>query len=105
MLHRDLMIRTDDGSLEQRPDIFHRVRVNVSAYPFFRGMIDRLVSRIVIASTIVSREIVSHDRRGFVRKFRRDESLESFAVTIDRRIKPNLAAAFDDSENHRLASP
>ena len=104
MLHRNLMIRTDDGSLEQRPHVFHCVRVNVTAHPFFSRVIDCLVSRIRIARTIVGREVVRHDRGRFISKLRCDESLESFAVTIDRCIKSNLAATFNSSENHCLVS-
>ena len=48
MLHRDLMIGANDGSLKQRPDIFHRVRVNIAAHPFLSRVIDRLVSRVGI---------------------------------------------------------
>src|SRR6266404_9194915 len=104
MLHRDLMIRANDGSLEKRPDVFHRVRVNIAAHVFLRGVIDRLVSRVRIPASVISRKVISHNRAGFVRELRRDESLESFAVTADRRIKSDFAAAFDGSENHCLVS-
>ena len=34
MLYADLMVRTDDGSLEQTPDAFQRVCVNDAGDPF-----------------------------------------------------------------------
>src|SRR5436309_14764906 len=104
MLHGDLMIRTNDGSLEQRPYVFHCVRVNVAAHPFFSRVIDCLMFRVRIAASVIGRKVVSHNRRGFIGKFRGDESLERFAVAIDSSIKSNFAAALDSSENHCLVS-
>jgi hypothetical protein len=41
------VIGANNGSLEERPNIFHRVRVNITtAHPLFATIVDRFVSRV-----------------------------------------------------------
>src|SRR5467141_745353 len=103
MLHADLMIRTDDRPLEQRPYAFHRVRVNVAAYPFELAVIDRLVTGVRIAASFIGRKIVGHNRGSFVGQLRQNEIAQLLAISNETGIKSNLAAALDSSQNHSLS--
>jgi hypothetical protein len=43
----------NDGSLEKRPDILHRVRVSITAHVFLSRVIDCLVPCVWIAACVV----------------------------------------------------
>jgi len=58
VLRAHLMVRTDDGPLEKAPDAFDPVRVNVSAYPFFRAVVNALMLCVVIADAVVAGIVV-----------------------------------------------
>ncbi len=44
MLDAHLVEKADDGTLEQAPHVFGAVCVNVSHYPFFLGVVHRLMA-------------------------------------------------------------
>ncbi|SRR5712692_8698248 len=66
MLHGDLMIRPNDGSLEQRPDIFERVSVGKPAHVLFLTMVNRYVDRVVIIKAVIAFVFIRRDYSGFV---------------------------------------
>lgn len=60
-----MVVRADDGSLEQRPHALHRVRVNVGLDPRL-GMVDGLVPRVVVGDPPVQLPGVGVDRLGVI---------------------------------------
>ena len=62
MLSGHLVERTDDGTLEQRPDAFDGVGVNVADGPFLDGVVDRLVTSVVVCDAQVGGQFVGVDR-------------------------------------------
>src|SRR6266404_2643105 len=104
MLHADLMIRADDRTLEQRPDAFHRVRVNVAAYPFLSGVIHGLMKRVRIAASLIRGAIIGHNSGCFIGDLRSDEGPQGFATGSQAAIESDLSAALDCAEYHSLAA-
>lgn len=78
MLLRDLMVRTNNGPLKERPDVLKRVCMNDAAYILFFIVVNRSVKRIVIADALVALVLICNYQRGFFCKFRLDESMEDF---------------------------
>src|SRR5580692_2986467 len=60
VLGADLMIRTNDRPLEQRPYALNRVRVDIAAYPFLRAMVDRLMRRVGVGYSNVTRSLIGY---------------------------------------------
>src|ERR1043166_1058923 len=73
MLHRDLMIRANNGSFEKTPNVFESVSVNNTAYILFLAMVNCKVKCVLVLNANVARIIVSHYHGGFIRKFGADK--------------------------------
>ncbi len=51
MLGGQLVIRADNGALEQAPDTLNGIRVNIAAHPLFFAMLYCLVARVRVLYT------------------------------------------------------
>src|SRR6266478_338938 len=60
MLGGNLMIRSDDGTLEKRPDAFNPVGVYIAANPLFGMMVYRFVAGVFVCNPEVSRRFIRH---------------------------------------------
>src|SRR5438874_1785804 len=93
MFDTHFMIRTDNGTLEQTPNAFDAVSVNVANNPFLCGVINPLVFRVGILNSPIGGHFVSIDsfrvRRG---------------VVVDELMQHGLGCVRDDLQsNHAIA--
>ena len=54
MLHGNLMIGTNDRTLEQTPDVLEGVSMNDAAHVFFLPVSDRCVKRVLVCNALIS---------------------------------------------------
>lgn len=64
MLLAQLVVRTDDATLEQAPRAFDGLRVNLAAHPFLVTVIDALVRRVSVPDAPVGWPLVGVDVLG-----------------------------------------
>lgn len=57
-----LMITADNRALQEAPDAFHSVSVNVATNPFLRAMANAFVARVHIFNSPIGRKLISVDR-------------------------------------------
>src|SRR5258706_14310728 len=99
------MIGTNDRPLKQRPDAFYGVRVNIAAYPFLLAMANRLVGRIVIRNSHITRVFVSNQALGFRLRGLFDELVKNDAGRALRAMlhaDSDIATALNRPEHHGL---
>ena len=88
VLRADLVEGSDDGALEQRPDPLHAVCVNVASYPFVLGMIDRLVTSVLVLDAEAGLEFVRVDRFGFGLDVLGDECVKGPLLDVGNTFLP-----------------
>ena len=80
MFGREFMIRTNNRTLKETPDVLNSIGVDITTHPFLSTMVDCLVSSVVVSNTIISRPIIGIDslsvRCGMV------EAMKRFAVSF-----------------------
>src|SRR5207302_10926597 len=106
MLHADLMVRTNDGSLEQRPRALKRVRVSKSAHVFASLVVNRNMDRIVVTNSEIGIRAVRRNDFRFIGKFGFQESAQ---VLFAKRVltvafEDYIAVAFNRAKDNLLAS-
>src|ERR1041385_3830334 len=98
MFHRNLMIGTNDRTLEETPNILKRIRVRQSSDVLFSAVINANVDRVVITHAEIASLLVGRQYLGFIRKFGFQKSAQfvfgkrarsrvmqsNFAVTFNR---------------------
>src|ERR1051326_1518056 len=104
MFHRDLMVRADNGSLEQTPDVLKRIRMRQTANILFPAVVNSHVDRVVIAHTKIASLLVGRQHLGFIRKFSFQKSAQFvFGERASTCVmQPNLAVTLNRSENDFL---
>ncbi len=102
MLRVDLMIRADDGPLEQRPHAFDGVGVNVCADVGSGAVVDSLVPRVFVGDTTIAGMLVGVDRRSLGFGGGLAEGVERLLVGLVNGLEPDGAATLDGSDDCRL---
>ena len=64
MLLAQLVVRTDDATLEQAPRAFDGLRVNLAAHPFLVTVIDALVPGVGVSDATIGGPLVGVDVLG-----------------------------------------
>src|SRR6266498_2486632 len=88
-----LMIRTDDRTLEQTPDAFDAVGVNVADNPFFGRMINPTMLRVGIFNSPISWHFVRVDRFRFRRSVVVNELVKNDFSSVRDNLQANLTFA------------
>ena len=91
MLNAHLMIRTDDGALEQAPDALNAVSVNVADNPFLGRVVNPMVLRVGILNAPIGRKLVGVDRFRVGRGVVVNELVQGRLVRVLDDLKPNLS--------------
>ena len=99
VLQADLVERPDDRPFEQRPDALDAVRVQVPDDPLLRGVVDRLVPRVVVRDAHVALEFVGVNGLGLVPDGLSDESVERVPAHVRDTLEAHLATTLDGSRN------
>src|SRR5882724_2385552 len=104
MLNGDLMVRTNNRTLEEAPDVLQRIRMNDAAHPFFLSVVYRYVQRIVIGNALIARMFVREDGLSFIRNLRFDESVKGFfsCWQFASDSQPNVPDALNCAYDHRF---
>src|SRR6266536_1802635 len=99
------MIRTNDRSLEQTPDVFESIGVSKAAHVFALVMINRNMDRVVITNSKISKGAVSRNDFGLVGQFCfQERAKRSFVNTVLAAVgQSNVAVAFNRAKDHALA--
>lgn len=85
-----------DGSLQQAPEVFHAVRVNLTHNPFF-PVIDGRVDEIAVEAGVRRCGVGEHFRSAFY--VSHDIALKRLRLSVSDNECANLATAFNDSLN------
>src|SRR5437016_13144538 len=93
-----LMIRADDRTLEQAPNAFNAVGMNITNYPFFRRVIHPTMFRVGILNPPISRHFVGVDRFRVSCSDVMDELMQRGLVGMGDNLQPNLASPVDCSD-------
>ena len=96
------MIGTHDRALKKRPYTFDGVGVDISPHPFVSVVVDRLMPRIFIGDSPVSRPVVSVDNLRLVLRHVTNKAVESFPVVSISDLEPYVSATLNGSHDHRL---
>jgi hypothetical protein len=89
-----------EAALQQRPEILHRVRVNV-AVDILHGMVDNSVLEVRF-QTIVGQEFITEDRRASLNTLA-NHALKFLLPASFNVIHDSLTAAFDHTKNNFFA--
>ena len=105
VLGAHLVEGADNRPLEQAPDPFDRVGVNITDNPLLVGVIDRFVSGVLITNAQVGLEIIGVDGLGFVSHYSLDEAVQGFLSDVGYALNAYLASTLDGSGHPGLAFP
>ena len=104
MLDADLVERSDNRTLEQRPYALDPVGVNVPDHPLFGGVADGFMSCIGVSDPDVGLQLVSVNCLGLVLDVAPDEVMEGMAPDVGDALDPDLpGVALDGSAHPGLA--
>ena len=104
MLHADLVEGSYDATLEQGPDTLNTVGVNVSDSPLLNGVVDRLMSGVVVLNPQVRSKLVGVDGFSLVTDSPVDEAVESGPLGIRYSLQPYAAVTLDSTGNPSLVA-
>ena len=104
MLLRDLVEGSNDAALEQAPDAFDAVRVNVTDNPFLGGVVDGLVAGVGVGNAEIGSKLVGVDGLGLVADCAGNEVVERALADIGDALQSDAPAALDCPGNPRLVA-
>lgn len=96
------MIGSYDGSLKQAPGVLYGIGMNVSAYVFLNGVVDRLMPCVVIGDAFIGSPVVREVGGRLVRHNLSDELVEGGAVTGLYDLEDDLSFALYGSHHDGL---
>ena len=102
VLPADIMIRTDDASLEQAPERIKIISVDVSMHVFASGMAYFLVTEAELAELIVARMFVRGDQVHLVAYSLADKLIQGFPISGFDYSADHIALAGNRSYNSDL---
>src|SRR5829696_4860811 len=102
MLRADLVVAADDPTLEEGPDVLHRVRVDVGSDVFMGGVVDDLVPSVLVPDALIADPFVGVDGLRLVGHALTDEALEGSLGPVADDAQTDLSAAFGGSDDRRV---
>ncbi len=102
MLRTDLVKRSDNRPLEERPHALDTVGVDIAHDPFLFGVIDGFMARVVIRDPQIRLEFVGVDRFGLVFDRAVDEVVQGVTPNVRDALKADLSTALDRASNPSL---
>src|SRR5205823_1439288 len=98
MLDTDFMVGTDDRPLQQAPDAFDSVSMNVANNPFFCRMIYPLMLRVGVLNSPISGHFIGINRFRIWRGVIMDKLVKRRLVSLGNNLQTNLARSLDCSD-------
>jgi len=102
MFGREFMIRTDNRTLKETPDVLDSVGMDITPNPFLRTMVDCLVPSIMVSDTIVRRPIISVDSLSIRGGMGFNEVVECLAVSSTNNLHPKRTTTLNSTDNGSL---
>ena len=102
MLTRNMVIHSDDTTLQKREEVFSGIGVNKSVGIFFSTMINRIMLRKLFIKPIVNGKLVSHKVRRFF-NISTNDSLEIFTGNVFNFLRANISPAFNKRKHRNLS--
>jgi hypothetical protein len=99
----DVMVCSDHATLEQRPERFHRIRVNDAANILASRMINELMLAVVDADRIVSAKLIRDHERGASLGYLPNESGQRVSIDTLNHLTDHVAFAGDCANDRHLA--
>ena len=104
MLDAHFVKRAHKRTLEQAPDAFYAVRMNVSHNPFFFGMPHGFMARVVICNADIRAQFIGIYGFCLVFHVALDEIMEGATLDVGDALNANFPIALDGSCNPRLVA-
>ena len=98
----DIVVGAHDSALQQRPEAFDVVRMNLSAHVFVLAMIDGLVPETPV-DVVISAIVISCDQRDFFVDRMVDESSEGPRICFADHLADDVAFALNCADHSDLA--
>ena len=104
VLDAHLVERAHERTLEEAPDAFDAVCMNVSHDPFILGMSHGFMARIMVGDADIRPQFIRVNGFGFVFYVALDKIMERSALDIGNALDADFASALDGSRNPRLVA-
>src|SRR5438094_10421565 len=102
MFDTHLMIRTDDRTLQEAPDAFDAVSVNITYNPFILRVINPFMLCVGIVNSPIRWHFVRVNRFGVRRSVVMDKLVQGRLVSVRDNLQPNLSGALNCSNSDSL---
>ena len=104
MFDRNLMKRTDDRPLQETPDVLYGVGVDVATGVLADGMVDCLVTGVLVSDAPVGSPVVGVDGFGFIMDGFFGESMESLATPVCNNFEDDFTVPLNGSHDDGLVA-
>ena len=102
MLHREFMVRTNNGSLKQAPDVLQSVGMNIAEHVLSRAMIHSFVLRVVVGNGGIDAVLIGANRSRLIGQLRFNERLDRVVINPLDCLHSHFAATLNRAQNNRL---
>src|SRR5688572_25341003 len=102
MFGTKLVIGTDNGPVEEAPRALDGVRVDGTAHPLVRRMIDPLVNGVLVPNAPIGAVRVGIDRLGVVCDDLAEKTVDALVTGVWHDANPQWPAPLDGTENDGL---
>src|SRR5215217_7423271 len=104
MLRANLMVAADDGLLEQRPDVLHRVAVNLASRIFPFRVVNRFVFGVVVCHAPVGFPLVGIDGLNVTGDVLTNETVQGFPISTPDHLKEDVPITLKGTHDHGLVA-
>jgi hypothetical protein len=104
VLLADVVVRPDDAPLEQRPERFDVVRMNVAAHILIFGMLHAIVIEAKCGQVVITGMFIGRDQRHAVTDSFADKAVERSRVGLFDYLTTHVTLAADSSDHRGLAA-
>src|SRR5215208_85946 len=96
------MVATDDGPLQQAPDVLKRVRVNVAPNVFSFAVLDCFVFGVLVCYPLVGFPFIGVDGLNIPGYVLTDEPVQGLAVSSPHYLQDDVPATLQGSHDNRF---
>src|SRR3990167_4349701 len=104
MLNTDMMEGPDNRPLQEAPDAFHGVGMDVPTHVFILGMVHGLMAGVMVANASVGGPFVGEDGLGFGGDVFQGYFVKGLPAPVGANLEYHLAAPLDHPDHQRLVA-
>lgn len=105
VLRANLMVATDDGPLEKRPDVLYGVRMHIAPGVLALTMVDPLMLRILVSDPTVGGPLVGVDGLGVAASVRPNEAVQRLPIRTSDNLQADVPAPLHGTHYDGLVAP